>query len=319
MIQKKHTVNGHLKEQGQECPVCQTKNELAVSNCKTCAWYFLLAETPQFELELSRAKQQFQMGNTFHQVLNEMKMQSKMLEKISCRLDGLENEVEQIKENKPVETSINKKYKYPKLAPIQKVADFDTTEKRTSWWKTLETQWKKAFNQVILRKEKNYTPSDEEIKYVLETPTLRLVGPSGMHPSIDFELTNLSGIRHLTDLTLLVLSQNALTNLEGIEHLKQLKTLFVNNNKLTHLKEVGYLPQLKQLYCNANQIVDILPIANLSKLTVLNCVYNCLNTLEGILPNHANTMKDFYCLPNDNIIQEEVFRVETMGIACKKG
>jgi len=320
MIQENHTSNGVLPEQEQCCPVCQTKNESVTIHCKTCSWYFPLAGSPQYALELSRAKQQFQMVNTFNQVLEGLTVQAKMLEKIGFRLDGFENEVTELKKEKPVEKAFTqKKYTYPVLTPIQKVADFDTVEKRATWWTSLEAQWKKAFNQAVLQKENEYQPSDEEIKFVLETPVLRLVGPKGMHPSIDFELTNLSGVRHLTDLNLLVLSQNALTDLEGIEYLTNLQRLFVNSNKLTHLKEVWYLPQLLELNCNANQIVDLLPIANLTNLESLYCCYNRLNTLDGILKDHTDKLKEFRCLPNDKVTEEEIDRVKAMGIVCQKG
>lgn len=319
MIQENHTSNGLLKEKEQICPVCQTKNKIVATHCQVCAWYFQLANTPQYALELSRAKQQFQMINTFNQVLHGMKVQSKMLEKINFRLDGLENEMTVIKEQTLKEHTINQKYEYPVLAPIQKVVDFDTAEKRTAWWNDLEAQWQKAFNQAVLRKENEYQPTDEDIKYVLESPTLRLVGARGMHPSIDFELTNLSGVRHLTDLTFLVASHNALIDLKGIEHLEKLETLFVNANKLTSFKEVHYLPQLKKLYVNVNQLRDLHPIESLVNLEMLYCSYNRLTSLEGITTQHAQKLKEFTCLPNDGVTQKEVERIEAMSINCKKG
>lgn len=318
-MQENPAPNGVLTKKEQICPVCQTKNESLATHCKTCVWYFQLDNrTPQYALELNRAKQQFQMVNTFNQVLHGMQAQTKVLEKISARLDGLEKEVTQLKENKPTKTVFTQKYEYPVLPPIQKVADFDTVEKRVTWWNTLEVQWKNAFNQAVLRKENEYAPTDEEIKYVLEAPILRLVGPKAMHPSIDFELTNLSGLQHLTDLTLLVLSQNALTNLEGIEHLENLKTLFINDNKLTDLKAVGYLLQLKKLYCHANQLQDIHPLESLINLELLNCSANHLLSFEGITAKHADKLRDFTGLPNDKVAKTAIEQIEAMGITCKK-
>jgi len=307
----------NLKTENQ-CPVCTSKNEVAAQNCTTCGWYFPLKETPHFALELSRAKQQFQMINTFNQVLTGMQRQAKMLEKISFRLDGMEGEMNQMKTTKSQLNTLIPNYEYPKLEPIQKVADFDTSDKLRAWWNSQEEQWQIAFNQAVLRKSDDYQPTEEEIKYIIETPTLRLVGPRGMHPNIDFELTNLSGVKHLSNLTILVVSHQKLTHLEGIEHLSQLESLFVNANKLTNLKEVHYLPQLKELYCNVNQIIDLHPLANLTQLEVINCQYNKLNSLEGITPKHAE-LKEFIVLPNEKIMEKERMRIEEMGIQCKKG
>jgi len=317
-MQKNTTYNAVSKKELQICPVCETNHDLVATHCQTCAWYFPLAHSPQYALELSRAKRQLQLLNTFNQVLQGMQVQAKTLEKVSFRLDGLEHEVTRLKGNKIATPVFKQKYDYPLLAPIRKAADFDTVAKRKSWWDALESQWKIAFNQTVLRKGKECLPTDEEIKFILESPTLRIVGPRAMHPSIDFELTNLSGIRHLTNLTLLVLSQNALTNLEGIEHLVNLKTLIVDCNQLTHLKTLWYLPQLEKLYCNANHIVDLHPIANLTNLELINCSYNALTNLDGILMEHTNTLKKFYCLPNGKISRAEIDRVEVMGILCKK-
>lgn len=301
------------------CPVCTSKNETEVQNCATCGWYFPLKDSPHFAIELSRAKQQFQMISTFNQVLGGMQSQAKMLEKVSFRLDGLEGEMNHLKENKPVDTLLIQKYEYPVLKPIEKVADFNTKEKRQSWWYALEEQWKKAFNQAVLRKDDDYQPTDEELNYLLESPTIRMVGPRGMHPSIDFELTNLSGLKHLSELTLLVASHNALADLQGIEHLAKLECLFVNANKLTNLKEVFYLPLLKNLYCNVNQITDLHPIAFRKNLEVLNCQYNRLQNLEGLDMEHSSKLQEFVVLPNENLSEEELERVESHGIKCRKG
>lgn len=307
------TQNGVLKK--HNCPVCQTANESNTTNCVTCAWYFPLAGTPQYEIELSRAKQQYQMVSSFNQMFQHIQVQSKMLEKISFRLDDLENKVTAIKENKQTEHTINQKYNYPELAPIQKVADFNTVAKRKAWWEGLEAQWQKAFKQIVLRQQATHQPTDEEMKYVLESPILRIVGPKAMHANIDFELTNLSGLRHLTDLTLLTLSQHAFTHLAGIEHLAQLKTLFVDGNQLTNIKAIHYLPQLQKLYCQSNQLEDLHPLEGLTNLEVIHCGNNCLTSLEGITLAHVAKLEQLVYLPNKAIPKIELERMTAIGVA----
>jgi hypothetical protein len=200
-----------------------------------------------------------------------------------------------------------------------KAEDFDTPEKRAEWWNGLEEQWQKAFMQAVLQKSQYHEPTDKDYQFILDSEIVRFVGPRGMHPSIDFELTNLSGLKHLTKLTIVVASQNTLTNLEGIEHLNQLSSLFVNSNKLTSIKEIYYLPQLTKLYCNANQITNIKSIQNLTNLDTLYCCYNQLVNFEGITEVHAEHLKEFVALPNNKIKPTEIQRIENIGIFCKKG
>ena len=302
------------------CPVCNTPSPSDnAQNCTTCGWYFPLKDTPQFQLELGRAKQQFQMVNSFNQMFQHMQIQSKMLEKISFRLDGLENEVNVIKENRPTRAIVQQKYEYPALDPIQKCEDFDTPEKRAEWWNGLEDQWKEAFKQGILQKSQYHELNDKDYAYILESPTARFVGPRGMHPNLNFELTNLSGLKHLSRLSILVASHQALTSLSGIEHLNKLTSLFINSNKLTSLKELYYLPQLQKLYCNVNQIVDLQPIEKLTNLETIYCCYNQLESLEGITAEHVGKLIEFVVLPNDRLKPNDIKEVEELGIFCKKG
>ncbi|MGB0524156.1 MAG: leucine-rich repeat domain-containing protein [Flammeovirgaceae bacterium] len=304
------------------CPVCNTTVADDAIHCGTCNWYIPLKDTEHYQVELSRAKQQWQMVSSFNQVFQHLQVQNQVLEKVSFRLDGLENEMTAIKEKGliPTITPFQQKYEYPPLAPIQAAEDFDTPEKRKAWWDNLEEQWQNAFNKGFFQKELDHQPTDEEIEDLLTIPTIRLVGPRGMYPNLDFELTNLSGIKHLTNLTTLVVTHLALTSLEGIEHLTNLTHLFVVGNKIQNIKEVHYLTNLVQLYCNVNQIVDIHPVEGLTKLDTLYCCYNRLTSLEGLTAAHTENLKEFVCLPNDDVKPKEIKRVEEeLEITCKKG
>ncbi len=303
------------------CPVCTTTNVREAVHCSTCNWYFPLKDSPQYHIELGRAKQTYQMASNFSQMFQHMQIQSKMLEKMSFRLDGLENELTEIKKNKPASGSTSEppQNTYPPLTPSLKAEDFDTPEKRLNWWNHLEEQWQKAFKEAVLQKSQFHQLTDEDYQFVLDASILRFVGPKGMHPNIGFELTNLSGIQHLTKLNILVVTHNALIDLKGIEYLEGLHTLFANSNKLKQINAVHYLPQLQKIYINANQVKSILPVKRLINLEILYCCYNQLTNLEGLTPNHIEKLGEFVCLPNDKINHIEVKRIEDMGIACKKG
>jgi len=306
------------------CPVCNTPKIAEAVHCGTCNWYFPLKDTEHYNFELSKARQNYQMVNSFNQMFQHMQVQSKMLEKMSFRLDGMENEITAIKEKGIEQLGIGhlqgvRYLNYPELEPIMKAEDFDTAEKRKTWWEGLEEQWQKAFKMAVLQKSMYHEPNDKDYQFILDSQVLRLTGPRAMNPSIDFELTNLSGLKHLTKLTLLVVSQNALTSLKNIEHLENLTSLFVNSNKLTSIKEVHYLKRLTSLYCNANQIKDIQPVNQLENLEVLYCCYNQLENLEGLTEDHKEKLNEFVCLPNEKITPKETRRIEDIGILCKKG
>ena len=146
-----------------------------------------------------------------------------------------------------------------------------------------------------------------------------MVGPRGMYPNFTHELTNLSGIKHLTSLESLFITHGALTSLDGIEHLQNLKALFCNSNKITDIRAVHYLKNLTQFYCNANQVNSILPLKNLTSLEVIYCNYNQLRNFYGLTQEHKTNLKEFFGLPNDLVKPKEIKRVEEgLEIKCLK-
>ena len=162
----------------QICPVCGNKNEAIDVHCKHCAWFFSAQNSLENNLALGNAIRQYQLSNKLDKVLEVLEQQQQMLKNFDNRLGNIENEVyEGMSAVNKVETS--KKYEYSKLAPIQRAEDFDTVEKRKTWWDSLELQWQKAFIANLLRKVANYKPTDEEleayqptdkdIKFVLNT------------------------------------------------------------------------------------------------------------------------------------------------------
>jgi len=322
MNEVKFSENGVHTE--QDCPVCNTKNESTEQHCKTCAWYFPLKGTPQFALELSRAKQQFQMVQSFNQVYQHMQIQSKVLEKMSYRLDGMEADMQKVKDKNFLvvnpEAGIEEA-PYRELSPIKSVTEFTSLKEKEAWWNALEEQWQKAINASFFQKGENTNvPNEAEFTDLFNSPTIRVVGPRGMYPSITFELTNLSGIEQLTNLEFLIVTHCDLKNLTGIEHLSEVKSLFVNSNRLTDIRGVYYLKKLTAIYCNANQLTSILSLKSLTNLETIYCNYNQLSNFYGITQAHVENLKDFYGLPNDQLDKKEIKRLEEgLEITCKKG
>ena len=54
-------------------------------------------------------------------------------------------------------------------------------------------------------------------------------------------------------------------------------------------------------------------------LHTLYCNYNLISNLDGIGEQHADTLENFYCLPNPNLKDSVAMRFEReVGIRCKK-
>lgn len=320
---KKQTVTSDVPYQPL-CPVCQTAYQKTISNCAICAWHFPQKDSTDYPLMLAKAKQQYHIVTTIAEVAQALKSQQQTLQQMATQIAQLNQTVLDLKNNSGIvqlhRMGPSKTNTVSSLMPVPKAENFDTLEKRQAWWETLEEQWQKAFNEGFLGKEAiAEPPNDADLQSIFESPSLRFVGPQGMYPNLSFELTNLSGLKHLTTLTTLVVTNHAIRNLEGIEHLSKLACLFAQNNQLTTIDAIQHLPQLEQLYCQSNALTSIAVVEGLTQLNTLHCNHNPLEDFRGITAEHAEKLKGFYALPNDKIRPREIRRVEDLGIFCRKG
>ena len=159
-----------------------------------------------------------------------------------------------------------------------------------------------------------------ELQSFLNTPTLRIVGPTGMNPSIDLEIESLEGIEVFKNLEFLFVTFHQLTSLEPLSQLEHLKCLFVNDNNITSLKGISHLTDLTSLYIHGNQIESIKEVESLIKLTEISCADNPpLTSFEGITQNHTD-LERFIALPNKNVPLAEVRRFEDeIGVRVMRG
>jgi Leucine-rich repeat (LRR) protein len=184
------------------------------------------------------------------------------------------------------------------------------------WWKSLSPQWRQAFNIAVLQKET--APTEEELETILAMAVLRLAGPTAPHPNCNFELTDLSGITALENLGILIVTHHALTGIEEVASLPQLKALFVFNNRIQSLRGIEGLHQLEQLYVHCNELSSIAAIEGLVQLQELYVSDNKLTSLAGLTEKHADHLKKFVCLPNENLKQKEIIHAEReLGIICR--
>lgn len=190
--------------------------------------------------------------------------------------------------------------------------------KSKAWWNSLETQWQKAFNQAMLNNgDTSKAPTHEQIVDLWTHPNYRFVGPTGPYANMNFELTNLSGLRGMTHLNILVVSFHKVVDIENIKSNTKLKSLFLHSNKIKNIKAIQGLLQLEDLHLQNNCIETIYPINGLKHLKSLNIKSNEIQTLKGISEKHAKTLKQFCVLPNDNLLQSEIIHCENkLGIRC---
>lgn len=189
-----------------------------------------------------------------------------------------------------------------------------------SWWMGLTDSWKQAFNETMLRRTTLEMPDNLALHGMFTAQTLRFAGPQAPFPSTAAELEDLSGVKGLQHVKILIVTFHHLRHLHELSGLKQLTSLFVNNNQITNLEGVQSLEHLHEIYFNVNLVDTLLPLTELTQLHTIYCNYNQIRSLEGIGEQHRAHLRNLVCLPNEVLPDTEVIRMERdIGIRCKKG
>jgi Leucine Rich repeats (2 copies) len=185
-----------------------------------------------------------------------------------------------------------------------------------NWWNNLEPQWKWAFAISFLGHQNE--PESFEVGKIFASPTIRLAGPKAPFPNMQFELTNLSGLQYLSNLSIVIVTHQKIENIEVLSNLKNLKSLFLFNNNIKSLNGIEELNQLEQLYVQCNQLTSIKPIEQLTNLKELYISDNQIASLDGLTEKHSDKLTRFVCRPMEQLKQREIIRVEKeLGIICK--
>ena len=184
------------------------------------------------------------------------------------------------------------------------------------WWQGLTPQWKQAFAETCFHH--NSAPAPAELAQLFVAPALRFAGPRAPFPNMSFELTDLSGIRALTNLEILVVIFQQLESVAELQTLTKLKSLFLYNNRIRSLQGIEKLSAMEQLYVQSNRVDNLRPVEKLTNLKELYVNDNPLTSLEGLTEEHADTLELFFCKPNPQLKQKELLRVEReLGIRCR--
>ena len=161
-------------------------------------------------------------------------------------------------------------------------------------------------------------PNAVELQKIFTLPSIRLAGPAAPFPNLQFELTNLSGLEYLSNLSIVITTHHKIENIEVLNDLINLKSLFLFNNNIKSLHGIETLTQLEQLYVQCNQISSIKPIEQLINLKELYISDNCIETLDGLTEEHSDKLTTFVWRPNKQLKQKEIIRAEReLGIICR--
>ncbi|TXB61673.1 leucine-rich repeat domain-containing protein [Phaeodactylibacter luteus] len=150
---------------------------------------------------------------------------------------------------------------------------FDTPLKRLQWWLDLEPQWRKAFAiGVFLSKAEEFKPSDEQLQFLFQLSKVLLTGNGSFErrnnpPRIPFQLTNLSGLKHLTNITHIEVDYNYhIKDLSPLANLRKLETLWCDNNQISDLSPLAGMQALSSLCIWNNKVEDLSPLIGLPAL-----------------------------------------------------
>ena len=194
-------------------------------------------------------------------------------------------------------------------------------QRARQWWKDLEGQWKFAYNEAVFGKGPTLEPpkDDELMILLIRADALRFAGPLAAHPNMTTVLTNLSGLIPLYHLTYLSISNMQITSLEPLQRFTKMKHLFVYENKLSSLRGIENMLELEELYAQNNAIEDMLPITRLTQLKTVYLNSNKLKNAAGLTESHGKTIKKLFLLPNDDLPQREVIRIQNeIGLICRE-
>ena len=190
------------------------------------------------------------------------------------------------------------------------------------WWNDLEMQWKMAYNEAVFGKGPTIEPpkEDEMMMLVIGIDTLRFAGPLAPNPNITSPLTNLSGLIPLYQLTYLSVSHMRIRSLKELYRFTKMEHLFLYDNQLESIEGIEKMASLKNLYLQNNNINNLTAIKKLTHIHTLYVSGNKFQKISGLTKKHAKSLKKFYVMPNDDLPDSEVIRIQNkLGILCRTG
>ncbi len=162
-------------------------------------------------------------------------------------------------------------------------------------------------------------PSDDDLlllRYQLEN--LRFAGPDAQSSNLSIRLTNLSGVAALDQIGFLSVTNGAIEGVEELSRLKALKHLYLYDNAISSLKGIEELTEMEELYVQQNKLTDLKPLRKLTNLKTLCASRNELILLEGLHEGHSDQLKRCFLLPNEQLSQREIIRLQNEAFIMVK-
>jgi Leucine-rich repeat (LRR) protein len=116
----------------------------------------------------------------------------------------------------------------------------------------------------------------------------------------DWNVSDLTGLEHCTDLTVLHLYNKQVDDISPLVNLAKLENLDLERNQTSDISPLANLTSLTRLSLGANQISDISPLAKLTKLTYLSLGGNQISDISPV----ANLTKLTYLSLGNNQISD---------------
>jgi hypothetical protein len=168
------------------------------------------------------------------------------------------------------------------------------------WWKNMEPEWKKAFQQQL----PDTTSSSKNLHALVEqrnlkiqdVPVKNLTALSEFVRLLELNLsgTAISDISFLTNiptLRSLHIINSPLQKTEALKSLTDLEDLDISNTPVDDLKDIESLKNIKSLNCSGTQIKKLAAIKSFSSLEVLDFSNTNVNNLDVILHLPLKTLK----------------------------
>jgi hypothetical protein len=158
------------------------------------------------------------------------------------------------------------KFLFNKTYPVFKTDDyFNTPTLRIKWWNNLDQEWRTVFRFQV-------------------------------YPELDYHGIDIAN--YMFTVEKLNLNLNGIKTLNGLKHLTQLRELCITNygsTDLSDLKNLHKLQKLKFINCDFSSIVPITPIKQVTDLNFENCQVFTMDSFQ-YLKNLKRLQLQFNCI-----------------------
>ncbi|MDR0918124.1 MAG: InlB B-repeat-containing protein, partial [Oscillospiraceae bacterium] len=113
----------------------------------------------------------------------------------------------------------------------------------------------------------------------------------------DNNITDVTPLEVMTNLTELRLQNNKISNIKALRKCKNLQAIYLGNNNLSNVEWLDYCTNLKLIYVNNNAISDISYLISLTQLESINVSNNNIDNLS-FLSAYSETLEEVYAENN---------------------